>query len=65
MHHNMATEVICDEAQLRMMEIERHADVIFRFRLGNKRRLWGHRVVNHFEILWFDPTHGVYPIDPD
>lgn len=65
MHHNMDTAQICDEAQSRMMEIERYADVIFRFRLGNKRRLWGHRIVNNFEVLWFDPTHQIYPTDPD
>ncbi|WP_164780247.1 hypothetical protein [Mesorhizobium sp. M7A.F.Ca.US.011.01.1.1] len=65
MHHNMDTTEICDEAQSRMVEIERYADVIFRFRLGNKRRLWGHRIVNKFEILWFDPTHQIYPTEPD
>ncbi|UVC12421.1 hypothetical protein IHQ71_30945 (plasmid) [Rhizobium sp. TH2] len=65
MHHNMDTPEICEEAQFRLLEIERHADVIFRFRLGNKRRLWGHRIVNKFEIVWYDPTHGIYPTDPD
>lgn len=65
MHHNMDTSSILDEARLRMMEIERHSDIIFRFRLGNKRRLWGHRVVEKFEILWFDPAHNIYPTEPD
>lgn len=65
MHHNMNTAVICDEAQYRLVEIEKYSDVIFRFRLGNKRRLWGHRVVDNFEIVWFDPTHQIYPTDPD
>lgn len=65
MHHNMDTESICDEAQYRMVEIDRYEDVIFRFRLGNKRRLWGHRVVANFEILWYDPEHKIYPTEPD
>jgi len=65
MHHNMDTEAICDEAQCRLIEIEKYTDVIFRFRLGNKRRLWGHRIVDNFAILWFDPTHQIYPADPD
>lgn len=65
MHHNMDTESICEEAQYRMIEIDRYSDVIFRFRLGNKRRLWGHRVVANFEILWFDPEHKIYPTEPD
>lgn len=65
MHHNMDTAVICDEAQYRLIEIEKFSDVIFRFRLGNRRRLWGQRIVDNFEIIWFDPTHQIYPTDPD
>jgi hypothetical protein len=65
MHHNMNSDSICEEAQYRMVEIDRYSEVIFRFRLGNKRRLWGYRNVNTFEILWFDPTHQIYPVDPD
>jgi len=65
MHHNMNTDAICEEAQYRMVEVDRYSEVIFRFRLGNKRRLWGFRIVNRFEILWYDPTHAIYPVDPD
>lgn len=65
MHHNMATEEICDEAQMRLIDIERYEEVIFRFRLGGKPRLWGYRVVAEFQILWFDPTHQIYPVEPD
>ena len=65
MHHMMGTNVICDEAQDRLIEIEKYHDMIFRFRLGNKRRLWGHRMVSNFEIIWFDPTHEIYPMEPD
>jgi hypothetical protein len=61
----MDTDVIRDEAQYRLIEIEKYRDVIFRFRLGNKRRLWGHRIVSNFEIIWFDPTHQIYPTEPD
>lgn len=65
MHHNMDTEVIRDEAQLRLMEIEKYEDVIFRFRLGNKKRLWGFRELAEFRVVWFDPTHEIYPTEPD
>jgi len=65
MHHTMDTDVIRDEAQYRLIEIEKYRDVIFRFRLGNKRRLLGHRIVSNFEIIWFDPTHQIYPTEPD
>lgn len=63
MHHSMETSAICGEAQDRLIELEYFEEAIFRFRLGNLPRLWGFRVVSHFEILWFDPTHQIYPID--
>ena len=63
MHHNMDVEQICDEAQLRLIELVLEHDTIFRFRLGNKPRLWGFRTVANFEVLWFDPTHEIYPTD--
>ena len=65
MHHNMDTDCICEEAQMRLIDIEQYSDVIFRFRLSNKRRLWGQRTLANFSIVWFDPTHKVYPADPD
>lgn len=65
MHHNMDVVQICDEAQYRLVELDQYVDVIFRFRLGNLRRLWGFRQLAQFEILWYDPTHRIYPTDPD
>jgi hypothetical protein len=65
MHHSMSVEVICDECQTRLLELEKVDGDIYRFRLGNRRRLWGFRVLNIFEILWYDPSHRVYPTDPD
>lgn len=66
MHHDMPVEVICDEAQTRLLELDRlEADAIFRFRLGNKPRLWGFRHGANFDILWFDREHDVYPTDAD
>jgi hypothetical protein len=65
MHHSMAVEVICDECQTRLLELEKVDGDIYRFRLGNRRRLWGFRTLNVFEILWYDPEHNVYPVEPD
>lgn len=65
MHHLMDTGVIVEEAQYRLIEIDRYADRIFRFRLGNKRRLWGHRIVSKFYVIWYDPKHEIYPTEPD
>lgn len=63
MHHTHKTDDICDEAISRMNEIERAEEVVFRFRLGNLKRLWGFRRAEHFEILWYDPTHKIYPTE--
>lgn len=64
-HHGMPVEAICEEAQGRLLELDRlEADTIFRFRLGNKPRLWGFRHGAHFDLLWYDREHDVYPTDP-
>jgi hypothetical protein len=65
MHHSMPIDAICTEACKRLEFLEMVEADIYRFRLGNKRRLWGFRRVNLFEILWYDPDHNVYPTDPD
>lgn len=63
-HHSMVTEYLCDEARDRLLELKQdYPDTLFRFRLGNLPRLWGIRVVNKFKVLWYDPTHKVYPVD--
>jgi hypothetical protein len=61
MHHNMECDDICEEAQDRMIEIDRFYDVLFRFRAGNLERVWCYRKVNTFHVLWYDPTHKIYP----
>jgi len=65
MHHSMEIERICDECQDRLLELDKIDGDIYRFRLGNRRRLWGFRIVSVFHILWYDPEHNVYPVDPD
>ena len=64
-HHGMSIEIISAEAQHRLVEIDRvEADTLFRFRLGNRRRLWGYRFGPLFDLVWFDREHDVYPTDP-
>jgi hypothetical protein len=65
MHHPMPIDVICDECQSRLLELEKVDDDIYRFRLGNMRRLWGFRILQKFELVWYDPLHNVYPVDPE
>lgn len=63
MHHNTGCDDICEEAQDRMIELDRFYDVLFRFRAGNLERVWGNRQINVFHVLWYDPTHRIYPTD--
>ena len=63
MHHSMPVEIICDEAQLRLMGLDQSEETIFRFRLGNLPRPWGFRRAAVFHVLWHDPTHQIYPTD--
>lgn len=65
MHHSMPCEILCDESQLRLMDLGHSGESIFRFRLGNMQRLWGFRIVGEFQVLWYDPLHQIYPTDPD
>jgi len=64
-HHEMQLDVICSEAQSRAAEIELIADILFRFRLGTAKRLWGYREREIFHLIWYDPTHQIYPVDPN
>ncbi|MBL4613641.1 MAG: hypothetical protein JKY27_02040 [Magnetovibrio sp.] len=64
-HHDMEVRVLRDEAVERWGEIGELGEITFRFRLGNRRRLWGYRQVNKFHLIWWDPTHKIYPTDPD
>lgn len=61
MHHDMDCDDICEEAQDRMIEIDNFHEVLFRFRAGNLERVWGYREVDTFHVIWYDPTHKIYP----
>ncbi len=65
MHHDMDCGDLCNEALERLFELKMYTDTIYRFRMGNRRRLWGFRILSEFQILWYDPTHNIYPTDPD
>jgi hypothetical protein len=59
-------EQICEEAQYRLIELERDdVDCIFRFRLAGKKRLYGVQQMPWFYVLWWDPEHQIYPVETD
>lgn len=59
-------EQICEEAQLRLIDLERDdVDCVFRFRLAGKKRLYGVQQMPWFYVLWWDPEHNIYPVEAD
>lgn len=61
-HHDMDVGDLIEEAQDRWKKVGlEQYDTSFRFRLGGTRRLWGFRIKSHFHVVWWDPTHGIYP----
>lgn len=63
-HHDMDVSDLVDEAFERWCEIQLDEfDTAFRFRFGNKPRLWGYRIHNVFHLVWWDPEHKIYPVD--
>jgi hypothetical protein len=65
-HHSQPIATLENDAKQRIADRkldEVFGDDIFRFRDGNKKRLWGFREGKDFYILWWDPNHLVYPVD--
>lgn len=64
MHHNMDVCELTPEAFDRWCEIGlEEYDTAFRFRVGNKPRLWGYRIHAKFFLIWWDPNHLIYPTE--
>lgn len=65
-HHSMPIDKLDTDA---IKDIQRSkldqtfGDEMYRFRLGNKLRLWGFRRGRVFHAVWWDDAHGVYPTD--
>ena len=55
---------ICKEAKDRLLEIKLDdMEDIFRFRLGNKPRLYGFIIQHIFFVVWWDGDHRICPSD--
>jgi hypothetical protein len=65
-HHPIPVESLCAEAQRRLQQLRLDdLDELFEFRLGSRRRLWGAVPDDGiFCVLWWDPQHQVYPVEP-
>jgi hypothetical protein len=65
-HHEQPVSSVIKEAQDRWIELGLEAfDTFFRFRFGNKQRVWGFVVQHHFFFVWWDPEHKIYPTEPN
>lgn len=66
MHHGHEVGDLIDEAQKRWLQLNlEEFDSVFRFRLGGqKRRAWGFIVQAHFNFVWWDREHNIYPTEP-
>jgi hypothetical protein len=65
-HHFQGIDTLCPEAQTRITQLrldEIFGDEIFRFRVGNRKRLWGFVAAGVFYLLWWDSEHLVYPVE--
>lgn len=61
----VSVESLCGEAQRRLRDLRLdHLDELFEFRIGSKPRLWGFPRNGVFHVIWWDPEHQVYPVDP-
>jgi hypothetical protein len=58
-------EQLCPDAQKRLRELKLdHLDGLFEFRIRSKPRLWGYARQGVFHVVWWDPEHKVYPVEP-
>jgi len=62
--HPIKIKDLCSEAQKRLADIKvvEFEEELFSLHLSGKERLWGIRDHHLFQILWWDPSHEVYPI---
>lgn len=52
------------KAQKRLDEIGSDVERLVKLRVGKAERVWGIRDGATLKVLWWDPRHEVYPMDP-
>lgn len=65
-YHSQPFASVCQDAQRRLGELkhDEQFETLVRFRVDQKKRLWGYEVDGVFYLLWWDPEHKVYPTEP-
>lgn len=55
---------LSNKAQNRLNKLELDDnEKLFKLVINGKKRLWGIRDGNKFNVLWYDPNHKVYPVE--
>jgi hypothetical protein len=64
-HHTQEIETVCQAAQDRITDLglDERFEMLFRFGLGPRKRLWGFATDGVFYVLWWDRDHQVCPVD--
>lgn len=61
MHHSQELWELHPDAQSRWLVLHlQEFDSLFRFRLSNKKRVWGFVVQAHFYMVWWERNHIIY-----
>jgi hypothetical protein len=62
--HSIARYKLCKEAQTRLEEIgQADIDDLICLRKEGSQRIWGIKDRHILRVLWWDPDHGVYPVE--
>ena len=63
LNHYMPVAQITRKAQIRLNQIRQDdIDDLYSLHISGIKRIWGIRKSNDLLILWWDPTHSVYPV---
>jgi hypothetical protein len=61
-HHYHRVQQLCKEAQTLLQQGELDdLQMVYRFGVSGRKRLWGYRYKGIFHVLWWDPEQSVYP----
>ena len=64
-NHNCNVDGMCRQAQACLLEDwQGGTDELLTIRLTNRKRVWGVLEGPIVYLLWWDPTHAVYPTEP-
>jgi hypothetical protein len=61
----MPVEIIAADAQKRLVAIgQEDIPALYKLRITKRGRVWGVRDRHVLRLLWWDPEHTVYPMNP-